>query len=229
MSYRGWEIDDVALGTFSDDATADPAQFDAPLDAAGVQWSTVDGEYGAMTSRYYIAEYRNQAGVDSALKACYHFNDVDGLNVDWFPYNTGLHLIYRDTWWADNDVGMHPGEGGWMVVDAHPYPDFRADTYGGWLPVLNPWRSRVQVRDAAFSTKATKDVWLTPYLGTPEKILLSGRKAQPVFDDSRVFYYDSAWDAGTFVPRLGVKIVVKGFDKSGNMILSVKGADSAPL
>ena len=135
VSYRGWEIDDVALGTFSDDATADPAQFDAPLDAAGVQWSTVDGEYGAMTSRYYIAEYRNQAGADSALKACYHFNDVDGLNVDWFAYNTGLHLIYRDTWWADNDVGMHPGEGGWMVVDAHPYPDFRADTFGGWLPV----------------------------------------------------------------------------------------------
>ena len=229
VSYRGWEIDNLALGTFSDDATADPAQFDAPLDAAGVQWTTVDGGISAFTTRYYMAEYRTQAGADAALKACYNFNDYDQTNVDWFPYNTGLHLIYRDTWWTDNNVGQHPGEGGWMVVDAHPYPDYRSgydDWYG--IPVLWPWRSRIQTRDAAFSTLPTKAIWLTPYLGTPEKLLLAGRRPQPVFDDGRDFWYPMAWDSGTWVPTLGVKITVKGTDRAGNLIVNVKGADELP-
>ena len=31
--------------------------------------------------------------------------------VDWFSYNQGLHLIYRDTFWQDNDVASHIGDG----------------------------------------------------------------------------------------------------------------------
>ena len=72
------------------------------------------------TDRYYIAEYRTYDGFDESLKNCYQFNAGYASWVDWFSYNRGLHLIYRDTFYQDNDVASHIGVGGWMVVDAHP-------------------------------------------------------------------------------------------------------------
>ncbi len=163
---------------------------------------------------------------DASTKTCYNFTDFNYLHVEFYPYNTGLHLIYNDTFWFDNNVGMHPGEGARMVVDAHPYPDMRVAWDEFSNPILYPWATRVQVRDAAFSTKASPTVSLTPFVGTPEKVTLPGRKGQPVFDDNGQgrYWFPSAWSAGTYIEPLGVKITVKGFDMAGNMIVTVRGA-----
>jgi immune inhibitor A len=227
-ALRGWEIDNIALGGFSN--AGDISAFDnAPAATQWyLGWKQIDDFWSGATARYYYGEFRNHAGVDAATKTCYNFNDFNYLHVEFYPYNTGLHLIYNDTFFFDNNVGQHPGEGAQMVVDAHPYPDFRVAWDEFSNPILYPWATRVQVRDAAFSTKASPGVWLTPFRGTPEQVLLAGRRAQPVFDDNGMggYWFGSAWDAGTFIEPLGVHIVVKGFDKAGNMIVSVKGADA---
>ena len=211
VSFRGWEVTDVNVDNTPTDVSftgADTGYLDP--DTA---WSQVSGTYSEMSTRYYIGEFRDRSGVDGALANCYNWRT--DLAADFFPYNTGLHLIYRDTYWADNNVGMHYGEGGWMVLDAHPVPDMKA--------VDIPWRSRIQTRDAAFSIKATPGMWLTPWAGTPEKLWLPGRAAQPVFDDSRNWWFPWAPDAGVLTEPLGVRIAVKTQDSTG-MTLKITGA-----
>ena len=211
VSYRGWEVTDVTVANDPTDVSfggADTGYLDPDT-----SWVQVDGGLGASSTRYYIAEYRNRTGFDRALANCYNWKT--GVAVEWFPYNVGLHLIYRDTYWADNNVGLHNGEGGWMVVDAHPYPDMRSP--------YDPWRTRIQVRDAAFGTKTTPGMWLTPWVNTPQQVHLSGYVAQPTFDDARIWWYAWAPDAGTWTEPLGVRMTVKSMD-STHMVLRVRGA-----
>ena len=233
-SLRGWEIDNIAVTSDSETGFTNDGQidaFDAPQGSNwNVGWKQIDGSWTGFTPRYYYGEYRNHTGVDAATAACYNFTDATIVHVEFYPYNTGLHLIYNDTFFFDNNVYMHPGEGAQMVIDAHPYPDFRVAWDDFWNPILYPWPTRVQVRDAAFSTRKAPGVWLTPFRGTPEQVLLAGRKAQPVFDDTAQnrYWFPSAWDAGTLIDPLGVRIVVKGFDKAGNMVVTVRGAANLP-
>jgi immune inhibitor A len=214
VSYRGWEVTNIQLGSFADSA-ADASQFDTD------SWSIVNGEYTTLSTRYYIADYRARTGFDATLANVYNWKT--GVGVQFFPYNTGLSLIYRDTFWSDNNVGLHPGEGGWMFLDAHPYPD-------PLLPWGQPWRSRIESRDAAFNTTRTATVSLAPLTDIPENanVTLPGRKGQPVFDDSMRWWYPWDPDAGTMIyPNdwpFGVRMVVRGTDKNGNLMVTVRGA-----
>ncbi len=146
VALRGWEVTDVQVGG-------------TPIEAADFTtdtWLRVDGRTTTMSDNYYIAEYRTHDGSDALLKNCYQANSLYDNWVDWFSYNRGLHLIYRDTFWQDSDVASHIGEGGWQVIDARPIPDGVA--YG---ETVGYWRPRIQVRDAAFSVKRTpsQSIW----------------------------------------------------------------------
>ena len=145
VALKGWELTDIAVGG----SVLPQSAF------ASDGWIRVDGEWTRMTDRYYIAEYRTYEGFDEGLKDCYQWNNDYTSWVDWFSYNKGLHLIYRDTFWADNDVASHIGRGGWMVVDAHPKPVGVAYS-DGTKDYVGYWRPRIQVRDAAFGTAPTK-------------------------------------------------------------------------
>lgn len=203
VAGRGWEVTDISLGTFSDNATADPPQFDTTT------WKVVSGDYTADYEQYYIGEYRNWAGFDLELRQNYQYRDVNFLQVDWYPYSQGLLLLKYDAFFNDDITGDHPGEGFLLPLDARPYPDF-------WQYVMPTkavasvnynWRSRVQTRDAAFSLRRTPAVELSMaywFLHQP----LPGRAPSPVFDDSWMWWYDSAPDAGVFVNNYGVHIQV---------------------
>ena len=145
VALKGWEITDVAI----ENIVLPESAF------ASDGWIRVDGEWQQKTDRYYIAEYRTYDGFDESLKDCYQWNDGYASWVDWFSYNRGLHLIYRDTFYEDNDVATHIGAGGWMVVDAHPKVDSVAYSDGA-TDYVGYWRPRIQVRDAAFSLKPTR-------------------------------------------------------------------------
>ena len=203
VALKGWELTDIAVGGVV-----------LPQSAfASSDWIRVDGEWTQMTDRYYIAEYRTYEGFDEGLKDCYQWNYDYTSWVDWFSYNKGLHLIYRDTFWADNDVASHIGRGGWMVVDAHPkpvgvaYSDGTKDYYGYWRP-------RIQVRDAAFGTAPTKtqSVYFVDYdqgAGVGEDVV-PAKGGQTVFNDAKSYWYADAPEAGVKIPQgLGVRIVVK--------------------
>ena len=203
VALRGWEIADVSVenvvlpkSAFSSDG-----------------WIRVDGEWKQKTERYYIAEYRTYDGFDEGLKNCYQSNFSYDNWVDWFSYNKGLHLIYRDTFYADNDVATHLGRGGWMVVDSHPKAD--SVPYGdGGTDYLGFWRPRIQVRDAAFSLSPTKtqSIYFADYergLGVTESTA-PGKSAQSRFNDSKDYWYADIPEAGVKIPKdLGVRIVVK--------------------
>ena len=207
VAPRGWEVTDIRVG--GDHPAASPRG----RPTAGCAW-TASGR--RRRERYYIAEYRTHDGFDASLKNCYQWNCDYANWVDWFSYNKGLHLIYRDTFYADNDVAMHHGRGGWMVVDAHPKPDGvaysdGADDYYGY------WRPRIQVRDAAFSLKptTTQSVYFVDYdqgWGVGEDVV-PGKAAQPTFNDGKTYWYAEAPEAGVKIPKnLGVRIIVKSMN-----------------
>ena len=174
--------------------------------------------YTLNTEQYYIAEYRGGGGFDAALANCYEWNRDAADWVDWFSYNRGLHLIYRDTFYADNDVALHLGYGARMVVDAQPQPD--SIVYDG--ATTGYWRPRIQVRDAAFSTKPTpaQTIYFRDYearvnVGERDAV---GKLAQPWFNDARAYWYATAPEAGVKLPKLGVRIQVKAMTPSSMTI-----------
>ena len=208
VAQKGWEVTDVSIGS-----TVLPA---SAFVADG--WIRVDGQWKQKTKRYYIAEYRSHDGFDASLKNCCQWNYDFGSWVDWFSYNRGLHLIYRDTFWSDNDVASHLGRGGWMVVDAHPMPDSVAYTDGG-LEYVGYWRPRIQVRDAAFSRRRTRaqSIYFVDYdqgsLSVGEKTT-PGKAPRATFNDARTWWYARAPEAGVKLPRLGVRIRVKAMNSN---------------
>ena len=106
-------------GAFAD--TADSADAFVATPATG--WGIVDGEKTATALRYYIADYRTRDGFDQSLDYGYYWANYAAATVQWFKYNTGLLLQYRNAQYSDNEVVVHPGEGGWLYVDSHPTPD----------------------------------------------------------------------------------------------------------
>jgi immune inhibitor A len=205
--YGGWEIDNIAVGGKVVGAALSSTRF------AG--WARVDGTAWIKSPRYYIAEYRARTGFDTTLANVYQFNPESLVNqVFWYPYNTGLHLIYRNEWYDDNNISAHPGEGGFMVVDAHPVPDPRTDGVSDW------WRCRIQSRDASFSPNATADTtWLDWPYGA---VTLPGKPAVRTFDDTtRTYFYPVDPDTGTSVQALGVRITVQSMTRD-QMVISVR-------
>ena len=202
-ALKGWELTDIAV----EDIVLPQSAFSTD------GWVRVDGQLTQMTSRYYIAEYRTYDGFDESLRNCYQWNYDYASWVDWFSYNKGLHLIYRDTFYIDNDVATHLGRGGWMVVDAHPKPNGVAYT-DGTSDYFGYWRPRIQVRDASFSVKPTKtqSIYFVDYdegLGVGESTSPGG-SSQPAFSDARTYWYPDAPEAGVKIPKnLGVRIKVE--------------------
>ncbi len=209
VALKGWEVTDVAVGN-----TVLPA---SAFSTDG--WIRVDGLWQQKTDRYYIAEYRTYDGFDESLQNCYQFNAGYANWVDWFSYNRGLHLIYRDTFYQDNDVATHLGNGGWMVVDAHPWVDSVAYRDGG-TDYLGVWRPRIQVRDASFSLRPTQtqSIYFADYGnlqsdGSPAPVgerTAQGKAAQRKFSDAKTYWFAGAPEAGVKIPKnLGVRITVK--------------------
>jgi immune inhibitor A len=178
----------------------------------------VDGRSVRWTKRAYVAEYRAGDGFDGSLADCYQWADEAAGWVDWFACAPGLHLIYTDAFYTDNDVATHIGHGGWMVVDAHPRPD--AVGYDGGIGY---WRPRIQVRDAAFGLTPTSPqvISFRDYENSLDggQRTAPGKPAQPLFDDRRTYWYADAPEAGVKLPKnLGVRIRVLAVDAAGMVV-----------
>ncbi|WP_088316391.1 immune inhibitor A domain-containing protein [Kineosporia sp. R_H_3] len=196
------------LGFFADDITLTSGTTTVFTDGAesGANGWTADGfsAVGATTTQefahFYIASYRAYTSYDTYLKTGpYNFGFANKYpnKVEHFPYGNGLLVSYWDTSFGDNNKSEHPGEGLILPVDSHPKPLLRNDG--------TPWRARVQVYDAPFSTHRTDG--LTLHVNSVANKIPS-QKAQPVFDDARTYWYASAPTAGVKVPDAGVRITV---------------------
>jgi immune inhibitor A len=199
-------------GFFADDVSV--VADGAPLFTSGAEegdegW-TLDGfrattgtETGVFDN-YYIASHRSFVSYDRYLKTGpYNFGFVN-TRPDWvehFSYEQGLLISYWDTSQRDNNTSEHPGEGEILVIDAHPQPIFRIDG--------PPWRSRVQIYDAPFSLTRARSFTLHV---NGRASLIRGQNPQPVFDDSRPYWFPEIPQTGVKVPDTGTRIRVVSVD-----------------
>lgn len=196
---KGFMADNIlvtagATTVFSDGAEAG----DNGWTLAGFKRTT--GTETSYHNHYYVSEYRQYKGFDEGLRTGpYNFGFVNA-KPDWvehFPLQDGLLVSYWDTSMADNDVGLHPGEGLILPIDARPVPLIRPDG--------QPWRTRIQVYDATFSLDPSDAITL--HLNSVPSYHPS-LPAVSVFDDTKTFWYALKPDAGVKVGNVGVKIEV---------------------
>jgi len=205
VQMTGFFADDIAvyadgnLVFFDDVETEDPA------------WTThgfVRHQGKGYKPHYYMLELRNYHGSDASLAYPYNFYGPPST-VEWFNYDPGVLLWYRDMTFTENWVGEHPGQGFMLAVDAHPSPMIEP-IYGA------PWRSRIQVHDATFSTERGFDISLSKYGKTKT---YEAKQAQPCFDDGHSYWSSKAPDNSVIVPEYGLVFRVIGIAEDGSSAL----------
>lgn len=163
-------------------------------------FSVVAETYIRKFDNYYIAGNRSYVSYDQYLKTGpYYFGYANTRPdyVDHYAYQEGLLISYWNLRWADNDTFDHPGEGRNMIIDAHPEPLYNLTGA--------PWRARVQVYDAPFSLKKA-DSFTLHINSVPQYV--RGQAAQPLFDDTKQYWYPELPNHGVKLPATGTKIRV---------------------
>ena len=198
VNYDGFMIDDIQISGFPTDG----AEADAGWTFSGFRVTT--GTEDKLYNQYYVAEYRTYKGYDLGLKVGpYYFGYLDntalGNFVDHFPYQDGLLINYWDTSQANNNTGLHPGQGLLLPIDAHYQTLYRVDGAR--------WRNRIQTYDSTFT--------LAPTDGIPNihhNSVLSPVPSLPgvrVFDD-RTLHYDATNPLGSVMhPNTGTQIRIQ--------------------
>ncbi|MGC4804812.1 immune inhibitor A domain-containing protein [Micromonospora sp. DT233] len=196
-------------GFFGDDitVTADgqPISTDGAETGTGAWvaqgWSVVGETYTRLFDNYYIAGHRSYVSYDKYLKTgpyYFGYGTTRPDYVDHYAYQEGLLISYWNLRFTDNDTFEHPGEGRNMIIDSRPKPLYNLTGA--------PWRARVQVYDAPFSlTKA--DSFTLHINGRPQYI--RGQAAQPLFDDTKQYWYPELPNHGVKLPATGTKIKVQ--------------------
>ncbi|WP_408907280.1 immune inhibitor A domain-containing protein [Streptomyces cavernicola] len=210
-SLKGFAADGISV-------TADGAQLfadDAETDDNGWTKKGFDRIGESFTKdypQYYLAENRQYVSYDKTLKSGpYNFGWAKTREnwVEHFPYQNGLMLWQWDTSQADNNTGVHPGQGLVLPIDAHPKAEKWAD--GSLM------RNRIQSYDSTFSRYGTDAVTLHKE-GVAKKI--PGRDGVSVFDDGQwVSYYDPSNPTGSVkVTDTNTRIAIVNEPKSGETI-----------
>ncbi|WP_102026495.1 immune inhibitor A domain-containing protein [Salirhabdus sp. Marseille-P4669] len=215
-TLEGIFVDDVRVTADGNEVFADGAE--------GSEGFALDGfvaDTGTKTTaHYYLLEWRNYTGSDTALQHA-------GFGANVYAYDPGLVIWYVDEKYDDNWVANHPGEGFLNVVDAHRYlalwHDMDPNDETDFGPEDNPAGyvvdAEFQIADAAYSLNETtaKEIDLSYLPIDGRATSLDSLQAASKFDDSENFLlYDSVFGpdtieypyVGTMVPHYGLKIHV---------------------
>jgi immune inhibitor A len=153
---------------------------------------------------FYIAAHRTYTSFDKYLETGPYFFGYATTKpdfVDHYAYQEGLLISYWDTSYTDNDTFAHPGNGRNLYIDAHPQPIYNLTG--------QPWRARVQVYDAPFGL-ARADSFTLHINGQANYI--RGQAGQPLFDDTKPYWFAALPNHGVKLPAVGVKIKVLQVD-----------------
>ncbi|WP_184539536.1 immune inhibitor A domain-containing protein [Micromonospora polyrhachis] len=171
-------------------------------------FTVVEQSYTQLFDNFYIAGHRSYVGYDKYLKTGPYFFGYQNTRPDYvdnYAYQTGLLISYWNTRYSDNDTFEHPGEGRNMIIDSRPQPLYNLTG--------QPWRARVQVYDAPFSLRKADSMTLH-INGRPNYV--RGQAAQPLFDDTKQYWYPQLPNHGVKLPATGTKIRV--LDEDGTSI-----------
>ncbi len=200
LALPGFFADDVAVTADGEALLSDDAESGGEawtFDGFSIVGATSTDEY----DNYYVMGNRQHVSYDRYLATGpYNFGFMN-TRPDWvehYSYGSGLLISYWDTSQADNNTIDHPGEGRNLPIDANPRPIINLATGA-------PWRARVQVYDAPFSTKKAPSMTLHTN-GKPSYI--RGQGPSPLFDDTKKYWYEEAPEHGVKLPAAGVKVRV---------------------
>jgi immune inhibitor A len=210
----GFYVDDITVTANGAVLFSDTEASPAGWTAAG--WTRDGGTRSA--PHYYLLEWRNAQAFSTPHGTGTLANADEGLNFDaqfdpyavnpyeprYVPYASGLVQWYRNALYEENWVGVHPGYGYLLVVDAHKQARLRPPYPG--IGVI-PWNTHVQSYDAAFSLTRAQDLLLS-YFGIlqPDQAL----EAVPNFNDSLSYWSTVAPHASAQTPRYGFSFRVLG-------------------
>ncbi|WP_076469179.1 immune inhibitor A domain-containing protein [Micromonospora avicenniae] len=175
-------------------------------EAGATGWTLAGGfeiaeaSYTRLFDNFYIAGNRSYVSYDKYLKTGPYFFGYMNTRPDWvdhYAYQEGLLISYWNTRYEDNDTLEHPGEGRNMIIDAHPRPIYNLTGQA--------WRARVQVYDATFGLKKADS--FTLHLNSQPQYI-RGQAPEPLFDDTKKYFYEELPNHGVKLPAAGVKIKV---------------------
>ena len=202
VSEGGFFGDDVTITADGATVLADGAEGATTWTLSG--FSIVGATSTALFDNFYIAGHRSYVSYDKYLKTGpYFFGYLPALpdKVDHYAYQDGLLISYWDTSQVDNNTNVHPGSGRNLYIDSRPAPFYNIQGL--------PWRARIQVYDAPFSLDKADSMTLHVN-GTASYV--RGQAAQPLFDDTKKYFYDELPNQGVKLPAVGVKIRVVDVD-----------------
>ncbi|MDX6353993.1 MAG: immune inhibitor [Streptomyces sp.] len=160
---------------------------------------------------FYIAENRQYVSYDTTLKTGPYNFGWTSTKPDWvehYPYQNGLLIWLWDTSQADNNVGIHPGEGQILPVDAHAVPAKWSD---GTL-----MRNRIQAYDSTFGFQRTDRVTVH---NNGVAATIKSQPGVPVFDDhSGTYWYASNPTGGVKVPDTNTRITILNEARDGSTV-----------
>ncbi|MEE1928120.1 immune inhibitor A domain-containing protein [Streptomyces sp. TRM 70351] len=200
VAEMGFAADEITITADGETVLQDGAEDgDAGWTAEGFE--RIGESFTKTYPQYYIVENRQYTGYDKTLKTGpYNFGDT-ATRPDWvehFPYQNGMLVWLWDTSQLDNNVGVHPGEGLVLPVDAHAKPEKWSD--GSLM------RNRIQAYDSPFSWYPSRGFTLHQ-MGEPTKI--SGNLPKPFFDDRLgTYWYESNPTGGVKVPDTNTRITI---------------------
>ncbi|MFI1866787.1 immune inhibitor A domain-containing protein [Streptomyces jumonjinensis] len=207
---KGFAADAITLKADGAELFADGAEGD---DAgwAVKGFSRIGESFTKDYEQYYIAENRQYVSYDKTLKTGpYNFGFPAPKNqwVERYPYQNGLLIWLWDTFQQDNNVGLHPGAGQILPIDANAAPLKWSDG-----TVI---RNRIQSFDATFSTRPY-DALTLHRAGVPTTI--PAKRGNGVFDDRKgVYWYAENPTASVKVTDTNTKISIVKEPKSGETI-----------
>ncbi len=224
----GFYVDDVRVTAGRSTIVSDDVEtLDAGWTASG--WTRDQGFIPYM--HYYLLEWRNLADMETPLGDGAIVNFDAGLrnafSTDpwaanpnepyYFSYAPGLLLWYRDTSYADNSTGVHPGGGFLLVVDAHKQALVAPPRPGiGALP----WNVRLQAYDATFGLARAPMLQLGAWGMMRD---YNGFAGEPAFDDAQKYWSPVTPESSAIIPRYGLLFRVMGEAPDGSAALIALG------
>ena len=202
VAQKGFAADAITVTkdgatVFSDGAETD----DNGWSAKG--FSRIGASFSKDYPEFYLAENRQYVSYDRQLRTGpynFGFADTEPKWVEHFPYQNGLLVWLWDTSQADDNVGIHPGEGEILPVDAHAKPEKWSD---GTI-----MRNRIQAYDSPFSRYPT-DAFTLHANGVAAKV--PAKFGSPVFDDHKgTYWYDSNPTGSVKVPDTNTRLTIIG-------------------
>ncbi len=196
INEEGMTVDDIEVKIDGEQVFFDDVESEIP-GYVSEGWQKINGMVEKQAFHYYMLEYRTPTGFDTSMKNWYNFVDYSKNFAEFFEANPGVLLWYRNSRYNDNWVGVHPYAGFLQLVDANPKlitaTGSASDCYEWYgYDVEFPFRTRIQLFDAAFSLKAAKSGQvITSWFGLIYPTELPSYPPVRMFDDSKSYIDDT--------------------------------------